>query len=319
MTRGRGATVAAVLTLVVATASCSGDDSAEVVPPGPGEETTSTTALVDYTGVALGPVRGTTSTTAPVGTGTSSIVGVVAGPAGPVAGATVRIERLVGGAPVSVDVLSDAVGHYELRNVPGGRYRVRAFLAPTLAMVTSSLQFVTAGTEQVVDLAMTDQRGIRVRAAVAPSAPVLDEDVNLAVIVVSRRVDADGVVRGVPVTNARVELDGLGLWELRRGDQGGFTPPGRLSSTTTTTFGQFGMASFTDFSGRATFELRCVQAGPPELGLRLSVTVVPPTVPGEPPSAPVPQLQTIPLELPDCVDPTVPVVDPNESTTTIEP
>lgn len=312
----RRRTLALILAAVVGivAASCTGDDAPDATPSAPSDGTV-TTALIDYSGVALGSVRGTTTTTALAAVGTSAIVGTVTGPAGPVPGATVRIERLVGSA-APVDVLTDAVGHYELRNLPGGRYRVRAFLAPAFALVEPAFFFVSAGAEQVADLAVTDQRGIRARAAVAPATPVLDEDVNLAVLVVSRRVDADGVVRGVPVSNVRVELDGLGAWRLRERTQPGFPTPGRFGTTTTTTFATASSASFTDSGGRAAFELHCSQSGAPGLSLRISVMVTPATVPGEVPGAPVPQIQTIPLDLPDCVDPTIPVVDPNAPTTT---
>src|SRR5690606_1666852 len=103
---------------------------------------------------------------------------------------------------------------------------------PALALVDPEVQFLQAGAEQTVDLAMTDQRGIRARAAVAPSTPYVDGDVNLAVVVGSMRVDPDGVVRAVPVSGVRVELVGLGTWTLRqRSFDLGF--PNRNTTTTT--------------------------------------------------------------------------------------
>lgn len=310
----RRALAASLLVGSILLGACSGDDDGG--GPDAQRESTSTTALIDYSTVALGAVKGTTTSTV-VETGTSAIVGTVSGPGGIVAGATVRIERLTGSSP-AVDVVSGADGRYEARNLPGGRYRVRAFLPPALAVTDPEPQFVNAGAEQTIDLQMKDQRGIRARAAVAPRVPFLGGDVNLAVVIGSMRVDADGVVRAVPAVGVRVELDGLGAWVLRgRSFDDDFNFPNR-NSTTTTFFSGGSSVAFTDGSGQVRFELECRQAGSPGLSVNVAVTVVPATVPGEPPAAPVQQVQSIPLVVPDCVDPTA-VADTVPVTTTTEP
>lgn len=291
------AALALLLGVLVACSGDDGDDEGRDVDP----DSTSSTALIDYSGVALEAVKGTTTSTV-VETGTSAIIGTVSGPGGPVPGATVRIERLTGGSSTALDVISGPDGRYEQRNLAGGRYRVRAFLAPSLALVDPEVQFVQAGAEQTIDVAMTDQRGIRARAAVAPSTPYVDGDVNLAVAVGSLRVDADGVVRAVPVSGVRVELVGLGAWTLRRPsfDTGpGF--PNRI--TTTTAFRSSSSVAFTDGLGEAQFELVCQQAGSPGLAVNVAVLVTPAAEPGLPPPTPVQQVQTIPLDVPDCIDP----------------
>jgi hypothetical protein len=289
---------ALVLAALVVVSACSGDDD-DAGRPSRRSEDTSTTAVVDYSGVVLGAVKGTTTTTIPL-TGTSALVGTVSGPSGPVGGATVRIERLAGSSPTAIDVVSGLDGHYEQRNLPGGRYRVRAFFPPALAQVEPKLQFVTAGAEQPLDLVMTDQRSIRARAAVAPTTPYLGYDVNLAVVIGTQRVDADGVVRTVPAVGVRVELDGLGAWSLRS-SSGGFPLPGRV--TTTTTFASSSPVDYTDGQGQVRFALTCRAPGNPGLSVNVAVTVTPAAVPGEPPPVPTQQVQSVPLDLPDCVDP----------------
>jgi hypothetical protein len=298
--RRRGLAAAAVLLLGLLVA-CSGDDGEDGAPD-IDPDSTSTTALIDYSSVALGAVKGTTTTSTIALTGTSAIIGTVTGPGGAAPGATVRIERVASGSSTVIDVASGSDGRYEQRNLPGGRYRVRAFLPPALALVDPEVQFLQAGAEQTIDLAMSDQRGIRARAAVAPSTPYVDDDVNLAVAVGSMRVDADGVVRAVPVSGVRVELVGLGAWTLRRPsfDTGpGF--PNRI--TTTTVFRSASSVAFTDGLGEAQFELVCQQPGSPGLAVNVAVMVTPAAEPGLPPPVPVQQVQTIPLDVPDCVDP----------------
>jgi hypothetical protein len=206
-----------------------------------------------------------------------------------VPGATVRVERLVGGQTVRTDAVTGADGRFEIRNVPGGRYRVRAFAAPALAVAAPEVRFLQDGQEHTFDLVLTDQRGVVARAAVAPDPPYLGEDVNLAVVVATRSVDPDGVVRSTPVPGVRVELDGLGAWVLRSGD----TSRGPFQSAT----------AFTDATGQVRYELTCLQPGAPGLSLLVSVTVTPPAVEGQPPPLPQQQLQRLDLDVPDCIDP----------------
>src|SRR5690606_1191562 len=103
-------------------------------------------SVVDLSGVALPVVAGETTSTLRE-TGTARLVGTVTGPDGPVAGATVRIERLVAGREVRTDVTTASDGRFALDGVPGGRYRVRAFLPPDLAQTAPELRFVADGGE----------------------------------------------------------------------------------------------------------------------------------------------------------------------------
>lgn len=81
--------------------------------------------------------------------GNSSVRGVVIGPGGgPVSGATVRIERFVGEQLAGTEVLTGPTGAFTVSNVPGGRYRVRAWRAPTLAQFGSQVTFVQDGQAQ---------------------------------------------------------------------------------------------------------------------------------------------------------------------------
>ena len=293
-------------------AACSDDDSSGRGPSRPDEPATT---VVDYSGVALRGVPGETTTTIDQ-QGSASIVGTVTGPGGLVPGATVRVERLVFGEVVRTDLLTGGDGRFELRNVPGGRYRVRAFLAPVLALTTPDVRFLQDGQEHAFDLVVEDKRGVVARASVAPDPPYMGDDVNLAIVLASRSVDSDGVVRSVPVPGVRVELDGEGAWVLRspEGQRGPLQPRG--STTTTEPFPSQSRTAFTDAFGEVRFEMTCLQAGPPGLSLLVSVTVTPPAVEGQPPPVPEQRLERITLAVPDCVDPTTITQPPQDTSST---
>jgi hypothetical protein len=299
--RGPVALVAGALLLVGACST--GGSGADLKPhPLPG----AATSVVDYSAVALPRVAGTTTTTVRA-QGTATIDGSVSGPSGLLPGATVTIERLVSGKPTRTDVVTGADGRFALPNVPGGRYRVRAYLAPALALVTPDVRFIQDGKEATFDLKVEDQRKVVARAAVAPAAPYLGDDVNLAVVVANRTVDTDGVVRSVPIPGLRVELSGLGAYTVNSPDDTG----GPFGPRTTTTFSfQPSTVAFTDGLGQVQYSLHCAQAGDPGLELLVSVTVTPTEVPGQPPGVPTTQVEHLGLDVPPCID-------PNTTTTTL--
>lgn len=302
MTRAWSALLAASLVLAGA---CTHDDAG----PTPTTDPTAPTTVVDRSGIALADVSGETTSTV-VERGSAVLSGSVQGPSGPVAGATVRIERLLAGREIRTDVLTRADGRFTLSGVPGGRYRVRSFLAPSLAQLTPEVRFLSDGAEHKFDLVVESQSGLVVRADVAPEPPLLDKDVNLVAIVLTRTVGADGVVRSTPVVGATVELVGLGRWVLRddssSGTGGGSTSTSvTLAPTTSTTRRTLSPTARTDGSGKVRFELRCDAAGSPGLALRVPVTVTPAPDPTTgAPGSPQVTTESVALDLPDCVDPT---------------
>lgn len=315
----RTARLLGICGLVVA-AACSKDKQAT---PGPRPDPSVTTTVVDRSGIALLAVSGKTTTTI-VSTGTASIVGAVQGPDGLVAGATVRIERLVAGQEIRNDVVTGPDGRYSLAGVPGGRYRVRAFLAPSLAQLTPEVQFLTDGAEHTIDLTVKRMSGLVVRSDVAPEPPLLRGPVNLVASVANRTVGADGVVRSTPVAGIDVDLLELGRWVLRddasssEGD-GTTTTTGVTFDTTTTTTGSGRATSAsarTNAAGQVSFALRCEATGPPGLSLRVPVTVTGPPDDQGNPGATQATTQTVTLDLPECIDPATTTTAPAPSSTT---
>jgi hypothetical protein len=272
--------VVAAALAVLALVACSGDDGAGPDPPPADRSSTSSTSLIDYSAVPLQPVGGETTTTLDQG-GSSDVQGFVTSAAGPVGGATVRIERLVFDAVVTTDVFTrPGDGGFDLPQIPGGRYRVRAFLAPTLAQVEPAVFFLKDGDQKQLDLVVDERSGLEVRAAVAPGMPLEGGSVNLVVQVTTATVDTQGVVRSQPVLNELVQLGGGGRWRLESSNQ-----------------------VLTDGEGKAGFELTCETAGPPQLVAQLGSGEV------------------VALDLPDCVDPatlttTTAAAPPGQTTTT---
>ncbi len=244
--------------------------------------------------------------------GTATLDGTVSGPGGLVVGATVHIEHLVGGAVIPHDVQTGPDGRFALANVPGGAYRVRAYLPPALAQTTPDVRFVDDGKETTYQLTVEDQRKVVARAAVAPATPYVGDDVNLAVVVANQTVGTDGIVRSQPLVGLRVELTGLGAYQLATA-----SPPRSLRGTTTTTAFSFvdPTVAFTDGNGQVTYALQCASASTPSLALAVTVTVTPATVAGQPPPVPTQQVQQLPLAVPTCIDPTTITSPPSPRTT----
>lgn len=239
------------------------------------EPTVATTAP-DYSRIALEPVPGETTTTAPMTEGSSTVRGSVVGPDGPVPGAVVRAERLVGDAVQRVDVRTAEDGTYTIDRIPGGRFRVRAFLPPTLAMESAEVFFLEDGTERDLRLVVQAFSGLSVRASTAPTAPFVGQDVNLAVRVAEFTVDDDGVARQVPRPDVAVRVTSSG-WaradDRSDDDDGGLTNPfeddddddgGGGSSDDVETTGADGVALFEFHCDRATNVTATAFVGPDE-------------------------------------------------------
>lgn len=222
----------------------------------------------DLTSVQLAGVDGTTVPDAIRATGTAHLNGSVNGPQGPVTGATVRVEHLVRGDPPPIDVLTGPDGRWDLPNIAGGRYRVRAFLAPTFAQIEPEVFFLEDGAAQSFDLTVDSFSGIAITSSIAPDPPSVNQPFSLVVRVARRSVDPDGVARGQPIENATVQLTGTQ----------GFNVKGQPSTVT-------------DVNGDATFSLECKAANASQIQVSVRPTVTEP-----------PQPQT--LQFNPCVDQT---------------
>jgi hypothetical protein len=235
----RPAVLFAVVAVVGAgAAACtSGPTQFNFPPPRPSVPTTSTT-VIDYGTIALADVAGRTTTTIDNSPGKAHLGGTVVAPEGAVPGATVRVERLVGDSGVQTDVATNPDGTWKLDNIKGGRYRVRAWRAPDLALVTPQVFFLNGDETRSLQLQVNHYGGTNVSAAIAPSPPPTDDPSNLVVQVTTAVVDADGVVRATPLVGAQVTLQSGGSWLV-----------------------QSSPSEFTDAAGQAYWQLICQAAG----------------------------------------------------------
>ena len=204
MRRAFGLVVAA-LTL----AACGGSGTIHVKDPGPVPNLTTTTAE-DFSGVGLKGVSNRTTTSIPMGPGQATLSGTVTGPDGPVDAATVHVERLVGNAAAATDIATLADGTWSLPSILGGRYRVRAWKTPELALTKPEIFYLQGGETKALALRVDRHTGIAMAASIAPNPPLIDESSNLYVLVADQRVDEGGIVRSVAVPNTEVDLSGSG-------------------------------------------------------------------------------------------------------------
>ena len=303
--------------------ACGAPDSGLLPPPSSTSSTSTVpvTQPVDRSLIQLEAFPGVTTTTLPIEVGKSTLRGTVLGPEGPVPGAVVRIQRLVGDAVQSRDVATDPAGTFVVANVPGGRYRIRAFLAPRLAMTQPEIFYMTDGDERTVDLRTEVYEGVAVKASATPGSPIVGQGVNIAVRVANRTVEPDGIGREVPVAGVGVRLRTSGLTSLDAeptpppDDPDGDDPDDDDPDADTTSPDGGDAASppsrVTDGNGVIVFQFRCDQVG--------ATTATAVVVVGE-------EEETFPLDIPPCspVPTTTTTTTPPEGTdpdasTTTEP
>ncbi len=156
------------------------------VPP-----TTATTVRATTTSTTLKPTT-TVTTMFGIGPGEASIGGTVLGPGGPVDGATVRIERLVGKLIATTDVATIGGGSWQLGSILGGSYRVRALRPPEFGQSSVESFFLAANERKTVDLRVPAAGGERITAVVNPNPPRVDQAATVTVQIGVGRVDEQG-------------------------------------------------------------------------------------------------------------------------------
>lgn len=215
-----------------------------------------------------------------IGPGRADISGTVEGPDGPVAGATVEVERLLGGNAVQVLVTSGPGGGWQLSGVLGGRYSIRAWLAPSLAQPSPASFFLVDGSTRSVTLVVQSFAAPLVQSAIAPYSPVVGEPSQLIVQVSALRVQSDGTVVNRPEAGVSVQLGGSGGWDV--------TPPDPAT---------------TDSKGQVSWLLTCTSAGNQPLEAYVGAASAASTggAGGSPPGAAGPLALTSPF----CVPPPV--------------
>lgn len=225
-----------------------------------------TTAKPTTTSSTVKPTT-TSSTVLAMGPGEASIVGTVSGPSGPVDGAIVRVERLVGKAVVSTDATTAGGGTYSVGMIFGGSYRVRAFKAPDFASSATEAFFLAANERKVLDLRMPSAGGERITATVNPNPPRVDQIATLTIQIGTGRVDDQGRPAVTPRPGVPLIL----------------TPAAGLVLEGTP-------QALTDANGSAAWRIRCLAEGANTFQLTVGAGItqvkIPACAAGAPPPAP---------------------------------
>ena len=206
------ARIAAAAALLVVGAGCSGVQTLSFSTP---PTTVSQGAVPEATlptnlsSIGQPGVAGVTTTTVPViGPGSSSLHGTVFGPSGPVAGATVEADRVVGDHVTSARVATAADGSWTIGKILGGRYRVRAWQSPSLDLTTPQVFFLGANQSFTVSLELSSYTGPTLAASISPSPPEVGQPANLVVEATNPTVGTDGVLRYPPAAGDLVTISG---------------------------------------------------------------------------------------------------------------
>jgi hypothetical protein len=252
----RRALLVVLLVTAAVGAACSHKKGYDFPPP-PNIPPDESTTVPDYSSVKLAAIAGRTTTTIDNSPGRASLAGTVRAPEGAVPGAIVHVERLVGDAVLAVDVATNPDGTWKLENIKGGRYRLRAWRPPDLALTIPQVFFLN-GTEKKtnLDLQVAHFTATNVSAVIAPTPPRVGQPANLAVQVTAVVVDPAGIVRATPQPNLQVDLQGGGSWQTQ------------TSGTT-----------FTDSGGTAFFRLTCEATGNQPLSAAVNGTGYPLNLP----------------------------------------
>jgi len=186
-----------------------GDDAATGLQAPPGWKLPDTRNAVLLTA----PSKAKSAPIAVVG-GRSTITGVVTGPDGPVAGATVRVERFVGTASGSVQVVTDGSGRFVVTGALGGRYRVRAWLQPDLATFASPTGFVADGDSLDLSPNLERHNAVTLQLAATEATLTMGAPGGVRALLTRETVDSNGIVQAGGVAGSLVTLvavDGLSI------------------------------------------------------------------------------------------------------------
>lgn len=225
-----GALVALVAVLLVR----SGGDGRRRAPLAP------TTTRPDLTGASVERVGGTTTTTTPVSQGDVRLTGVVRTSEGAaVPGATVRAEWFRVDPPQVIEVLTDEQGRWEIRNLAGGRWKIRAWRTPDFATGKVEQMFLDEKAERELALEVRGVDEVGVTWDIEPDPPITGQNAQLVVVLVERAVDIEGRAVTTPLVDLPVELVAGPEWQRVRG-----APEER-----------------TDANGRVAWVLRCRDEG----------------------------------------------------------
>ncbi|MBI2168716.1 MAG: carboxypeptidase regulatory-like domain-containing protein [Actinobacteria bacterium] len=203
-----------------------------------------TTTRADLSDVSIAGVGGVTTSTVPQNVGKVSFAGFVRTPEGePVPGATVRLEWFRVDPVQRIEVFTDDQGHWEVKDVAGGRWRVRAWRTPEYATSKVEELFLPEEAQRELNLEVRKVEELSVTHDVEPDPPITDHNARLVVVFAERTVDVEGRTITTPIADIPVDLIADPEWEISEGEP----------------------TETTDANGQVTWVLRCTEDGEHEL------------------------------------------------------
>jgi hypothetical protein len=103
-------------------------------------------------------------------------------------------------------VVTGPDGSWTMSDLIGGRFRVRAWLAPTLAMGVPQIFFLGATQSMPVPLTLSPYTTQAVSSSANPTSAPVGGGINVAVLVEAQTVGTDGFVRYEPSPGVTVQL-----------------------------------------------------------------------------------------------------------------
>jgi len=188
--------------------------------------------------------------------GETKIEGTVIIDGQPAVGGTVRLERHTSSGTGVRDLFINAEGRFSARDLPGGRYRVRAWLPGIATMTTSDVFFAESDSDYRRSYSLERIQSEPIIEFANGGTMYVGMTGSFGASVTQHRVDNDGIIVTRPVSGAFVSAR--------------FTDYVRLLSSNGQT---------TDDQGLVVFRLRCERAGSGSVMVTFGEQVIPVALP----------------------------------------
>lgn len=221
--------------------------------------------------------------------GSATIQAVGDTPEGPAFGGVVRLERHTVDGIGKVETRVDANGGWGIGGLPGGRYRVRAWVPGRATMAHSEVFFIEDDGVVSLDFDLQEVDPEPNLEFVHGGAMYKGLTGTIGVGVTQRVVDADGLILLTPISGATISIQ----------------TSAEVSSTT-------GQSALTDQDGVARFTLRCNRIGNGNIIIRYGLIVESHPLPG---CLAIPPPPTLPPTVPKTVQSTATPEAGNKTTT----
>lgn len=139
--------------------------------------------------------------------GEARLTGTVVGPDGPVPGAIVRIERHTNQGSASFDVTTDSVGFFKADKVPGGRYRVRAWVPGLMTTGGSDVRYVADDEKVDYEFSMWGVDPTPSFELVHGGPLFHGQPGGIAIVFTQRSIDDEGILVTAPLVGGLVTIE----------------------------------------------------------------------------------------------------------------